>query len=83
VTCAYDSPLHPDTCEEDTQGIMKTYAPQLKKRILRNFKPTTRMHIGSVSKFLVWIAKVDSDFFFEGNRRGDPLLGFYCTRHQQ
>jgi hypothetical protein len=41
VTLAFDSPLHPGTCGEDTHGITKngTYAPQLQKEILRNFIP--------------------------------------------
>jgi hypothetical protein len=66
VTCAFDSPLHSVTCEEDTYDIKKneklcSTAPEGNTKKLQNW--TTSMHIGSASKFLLWIAKVDSDFF--------------------
>ena len=42
---------------------MKTYAPRLQKGTKKLQTWTTSMHIGSASKFLVLIAKGDSDFF--------------------
>jgi hypothetical protein len=66
MTCAFDSPLHPGTCEDDTHGITKnenlcSTAPEGITKKLQTW--TTSMYIGSANKFLVWIAKVDSDFF--------------------
>ena len=61
MTRELDSPLHPGTYNKGLDIFSKQGTFIVKKHIEKLHTWTTSVHLGSESKFLVWIAKGDRE----------------------